>query len=214
MHIICLFMVELRNIKNIIFDLGGVILDIDPSRTVEAFNDIGFTNLGATGSVFTQNDLLDRLELGQISPDVFRLEIKNAVNNSLTDEQINNAWNKLLMEFNEDRISLLQKLKPRFKLFLLSNTNQIHYDFYNRCFRNQFAFNFSVLFTKSYYSFKLNLRKPNEIIYKRVLQENNLIPAETLFIDDSKINTDAAAKLGIKSYWLSEGKTITSIGLL
>lgn len=207
-------MVDMRNIKNIIFDLGGVILDIEPHLTVEEFKNLGFENLESTGSLFFPNELLDRLELGQISPDIFREEIKKSVQGNITYDQINFAWNKLLMGFSEDRINLLQQLKPRFKLFLLSNTNQIHYDFYNRNFRNQFGFNFSVLFSKSYYSFKLNLRKPDESIYKRVLEENNLIPSETLFIDDSKINTDAAEKLGIKTYWLSKGETINSIGLL
>lgn len=206
-------MVDTRNIKNIVFDLGGVILNIDPSLTTEAFAQLGYKDFPTVYTKFSQAKLFDHFELGKITPDEFRNHIKSGLDESITTKQIDEAWNKLILDFPDERINMIQKLKSRYRLFLLSNTNKIHYDFYTRSYRSKYVFNFSALFEKAYYSFAVNMRKPDETIFKLVIKENNLLPEETLFIDDTEINVKAAVELGMKGVWLKPGETINSIGI-
>lgn len=207
-------MVDIRNIKNIIFDLGGVILNIEPKLTAEAFKKLGYDNFESVYTKLSQSELFDRLEIGDISPEKFISGLKTGLDDSISEKQVTGAWNSLLLDFPDERISLIQKLKKRYRLFLLSNTNKIHYDFYTRCFREQYVFNFSALFEKAYYSFLSKMKKPDLEFFRLVIDENRLTPFETLFIDDTETNVKAAEKAGLRACWLRPGETINSIGLL
>ncbi|HBX50963.1 MAG: hypothetical protein A2275_07025 [Bacteroidetes bacterium RIFOXYA12_FULL_35_11] len=204
-------MLPLHNIKNIIFDLGGVILNINPALTLDEFANIGCHNFQELYTQFTQTELFDRFETGQITTDDFRNELKQKLPVSLSNEQIDETWNKLLLDFPEERIELLQKLKRRFRTFLLSNTNEIHYKKYAKDFRKQFCFEFNSLFEKTYYSFRENMKKPDEQFFIKILEENKLNPAETLFIDDTEIHIEGAKKTGIQTFHLTKGTSINDI---
>ncbi|MBI5219304.1 MAG: HAD family phosphatase [Bacteroidia bacterium] len=204
-------MINLATIKNIIIDLGGVIINIDPMLSADEFRKAGFDNFDAIYTKFKQDRFFDKFETGHITTDEFYLEMKKHTSLPITDKQIDDAWNKMLLDFPEERIALLQKLKKRYKLFLLSNTNQIHYKTYTKLFRQEYFFEFNSLFVKTYYSFKQKMKKPYAEFFELVLKENNLNPGETLFVDDTLVHIEAAGRLGIKTYWLKEGETISDV---
>lgn len=205
-------MKNFNNIKNIIFDLGGVILNIDTQRSIDAFKNI----LGEDNDVFITKynklNLLERLEKGEISPEQFRVNIKKIISQQVADEQIDKAWNSMLLDFPRERIDLLYKLKQNYRTFLLSNTNKIHYDSYTQTLNKKFGIKkLSDLFEKEYMSFNLNMRKPDKKIFYYVLEKSNLVATETLFIDDTKENIEVAKQIGINAYLLKDGETINDV---
>jgi len=205
-------MIDLRNIKNIIFDLGGVILNIDYQLTIDAFKKLSLNNFDQFYSQFTQNDLLIAMEKGEITPQEFRIQLRKYISKPVSDIMIDNAWNAMLLDFPPERIVLLQMLKNKYRTFLLSNTNSIHLDFYSNLLNQKFDLqNLSHLFEKEYYSHELKMKKPDSEIFEYVLRENDLIPSETLFIDDTSIHVESAIKLGINGYLLKKGESITDI---
>ena len=201
-------------IKNIIFDLGGVILDIDFKKMEDAFVGIGINNykelfgLGHAASFFKDH------EDGKISDDEFLEKLAGLA--KLTDpESVRKAYNALLVRFPKDRIDYLRQLRSKYRLFLLSNTNGIHLAEFQDLFRRSFQ-NGSLddLFEKTYYSHLEGMRKPDIKFYEYVMKENNLNPEETLFIDDAEVNVDAARKTGMKAIHLKPGKTILDLALI
>jgi len=200
------------SIKNIIFDFGGVILNIDYTLTEVAFKKLGMKDFGKAYSQATQNDLFDALEKGLITPENFRKEIRKLINPAVTDLQIDQAWNSMLLDLPEERIHLLEKLKTKYRIFLLSNTNEIHYTSFTNAIKENFKRDiFADIFEKVYVSHKVNMRKPDAEIFEHVLAENKLKKEETLFIDDSIQHIEGANKVGIKTIFLEKGKTILDL---
>lgn len=190
------------SIKNIIFDLGNVILNIDPLLSVKEMEKLGFKDFQKSYSLLSQSNLFDLLEKGEISSGNFYKEINIQLEGKKEDELIENAWNALLLDFPMDRIKLIQNLAKKYRLFLLSNTNEIHYRKYCNDFKKKFGFEFNSLFEKAYYSFELGMRKPDPEIFEKVLEDNNLSPFETLFVDDLDKNVDVAGRMGINVIWI------------
>ncbi|NTW31182.1 MAG: HAD family phosphatase [Bacteroidetes bacterium] len=199
-------------IKNIIFDLGAVLLNIDFKKTIEAFRKLGITNIDELFSEYSQKEFFDSFEKGLITPQQFRAEIRKYLQNILADEDIDDAWNGMILYFPIENINLLISLKSKYRTFLLSNTNETHYIFYNKILQTQFKIdNLSNLFEKAYYSHKLGLRKPDKEIFNLVLKENNLIQEETLFIDDNPRNIATASTLGINTVLLKPPKILLKV---
>lgn len=185
-------------IKNIIFDLGGVIINIDYNLTIKAFRELGIPYFDQMFSKFQQDRVADNFEKGLISENDFRNHIRAAANINYDDETIDRAWNAMLLDFPPRRIDMLRKLKSEgFNLFLLSNTNSIHQRALQHDFEVQFGIAFDNLFTRAYYSHDTGMRKPEKEIFGKVLNEFELQPTETLYIEDSKQHTDVAQSLGI-----------------
>jgi putative hydrolase of the HAD superfamily len=151
----------------------------------------------------TDSGLYQRFDRGLCSPECFREEIRAACGIALTDEQINEAWNALLLDFPSERVALIHRISANYRLYLLSNTNSIHFDSYVSAFRARHDEDFIDLFTSLFLSFEMGLHKPDPEIYRRVLQEGEMIPSETLFIDDAFVNVQAAAAAGMKAFHLS-----------
>lgn len=194
--------IDLNKYKNIIFDLGAVIINIDHSLTAKAFANIG---LNTNGEKFqnVQQQLFDSFEKGKISSNDFRSTIKSYFKDSPNDSEIDVAWNAMLLDLPIERLHLLQKLKTTHRTFLLSNTNEIHFNAISDYLQDQFEIaDLTGFFERSYLSYKLGMRKPDPEIYDLVLTENDLDPAKTVFIDDSMANIGGAKKLGIETYWL------------
>lgn len=196
----------MEGIKNIIFDLGNVIINIDGDRTVNAMKELGFKDFQESYTLLRQSDLFNWLEKGLISPEKFHTDLKTHFNNDVSSAMIDDAWNAMLLDFPKKRIELIQELKSKYRLFLLSNTNIIHYRKYNNDLINRFGFGLSSLFEKAYYSFDLGMRKPDMEIFEYVIKDSNLKPIETLFIDDSAENIDTANQLGLKTLWIDVAK--------
>ena len=200
----------MKNIDNIIFDLGNVILNIDYQNTIDAFEKIGVINASSFYSKSSQLNIFSQLETGRISKHDFVLEIqKFAPKASAT--QIINAWNAILQDLPDERLEVLKKIKDKFSIFLLSNTNSIHIEkIINNLGVKKYE-EFYNLFDKVYYSHEIKLRKPNADIFRLVIKENNLSIKKTLFIDDSIQHIESAKRIGLKTYHLDGKETMESI---
>lgn len=193
--------------KNIIFDLGGVLLNIDYPLATSAFSLLGLDNFDKLFSQAHQLRLFDLYEKGQVSSEDFRNHIKTCFNTPMDDAAIDKAWNTMLLDFPLPRLRMLEQVQKTNRTFLLSNTNEIHMQFINRYLKNDFGIaDLSGHFEKVYLSFEVGMRKPDAEIFEMVLSENKLEPNETLFIDDSIQHLEGAKKLGIRTYWLDVKK--------
>ncbi len=197
----------MSGIKNVIFDLGGVILNLNYQATINSFRELGISNFDNLYSQKQQSELFNNFEKGIISSKTFIAEIQKI--NNLKDQQIINAWNAMLLDLPVPRLKFIYNLKKDYKIFLLSNTNEIHIE----CFENQLIKNnqlelFKGCFDKIYYSSRIKDRKPNVSCFNKVITENNLNPIETLFIDDSIQHVNGAKKLGIKTHLVKQNSSI------
>lgn len=187
-----------RGIKNIIFDLGGVIFGVDYHRTSIAFKNLGCDNFDELYSQQKQSGLFDELETGKISTQAFINEMLRLLPNGVTPKQVIDAWNAMLIGAPQARLCKLQEHKQNYRTFLLSNTNAIHEEAFTKMIREQNNIDsFSYFFESTYFSHHIGLRKPNKEVFEFVLEQNNLQPNETLFIDDSPQHLLGAKSVGI-----------------
>ena len=189
-------------IKNIIFDLGGVIINIDYNKTINAFIKLGMSNFNDVFSQAAQNKTFDKLDKGEISNQEFYAKIKALFQKPISELEIEMAWNAMLLDIPPQRIALLKELKKKYKLFLLSNTNDIHFPVFQTQLKKQEGLFLEDLFNQTYYSHKIGMRKPDKKAFQLILNENNILAEETLFIDDSEQHIVEAKKLGIKTLHL------------
>lgn len=197
---------NLDGVESIIFDLGGVILNIDYNKSVEAFQKLGANDFDAMYSQAQQSDLFDRLELGEISPSHFRNELRNSFQVSWTDEAIDSAWNAMLLDLPPQRVQLLKDLSKKYRLFLLSNTNAIHYQAYSEYVNERYGLgDLSELFEKAYFSHLFGKRKPFPETFLQITDINGLSPSNCLFIDDSIQHIKGAEKAGLRVFHHIDG---------
>ena len=211
----------MNKVKNIIFDLGAVIININPELTAKAMNNLGFNDPALpTGgfeksySLFKQTDIFDKLEKGLINSDYLRNELRKHVKNEITDQSFDKAWGAMLLDFPKERINLLKELGKKYNIYLLSNTNVIHYKQYTQEFIDQYGFEFNSLFVKAYYSFQMGMRKPDVDIFEFALSDSKLLPEETLFIDDLKVNIESARSTGLQTLLVDIAKGDDIVNLL
>jgi glucose-1-phosphatase len=203
----------MENIKNIIFDYGNVIFQLDFSKSQEAWKELGIDNASEFYSHKIQDPIFTAFERGDITAAEFREGIRKITNKKeLTDQQIDHAWNSLLIGIPAGNHDLLVSLKPKYRIFLLSNINEIHYDYIMNYLKTDFGFDGNDhLFEKVYYSHLMGKRKPETEIFEQVLNENKLNPAETLFIDDSPQHIAGAQTLGIQTYLMTAPNSIQKL---
>jgi putative hydrolase of the HAD superfamily len=195
---------EFAHIRNIIFDIGNVLVDIDYNVTIAEFQKLAKVDFAEIVSYSKQERIFDRFEKGEISVNEFFAGLRKYLKDDVSDAQITDAWNSILIHYPKAKFDLLEKLKAHYNVFALSNINQIHADSLDVVAQNQLGKNsFRDFFHHAYYSHEMGFRKPETEIYQLVLNEQKLIPAETLFIDDKAENTDAAASLGIQTHHLT-----------
>ncbi len=199
---------DLKGIDHIIFDLGGVILNIDYNRTVRAFESLGAKQFEASYSKAKQSDLFDLFETGQIDADKFRAGLRDFLPAGTTDEQIDWAWNDILLDLPKERVSLIENLGKNYSIYLLSNTNEIHFAEYTKRLIDVYGYDpLKGLFIKRYLSHEIGLRKPSSACFQYVLKDAQMNPARTLFIDDSIQHVEGARALGIRAFHL-EGELL------
>ena len=190
----------MQNIKNIILDYGNVIFMIDFARVRDAFIALGIKNVDDFFGHKAQDPLFDSFDRGEISIEEFRDGIREKANRpDLTDQQIDDAWNALLIGVPEGKHRILEQLKTHYRTFLLSNNNELHYNWIMDYLQKEYGITDGndSFFEKAYYSHHMNLRKPDANIFERVIAETGIVPDETLFIDDSPQHLETAAKLGL-----------------
>lgn len=199
-------------IKNIIFDFGGVIIDIDYWRSIKAFIDMGYDNFDKIYSQASQAEIFDKIDKGIISADEFRSELMKFFPPDTTVKMIDDAWNAIMLGIPEHRVRMLEKIRKNYRIMLMSNTNIIHYEQYIKELKEKFGYSdLSGLFEKVYLSFELGMRKPDKKFFNLILEENHLKPEETLFIDDSEQNLPPAQSLNLQTIFLNSGMDVTDL---
>jgi len=202
----------MSEIKNVIFDLGGVLLNIDYNKTTAAFKQLGFTDFENMYSMLKGNNVFDNLETGHITEAEFYSYMLEAAEHKVTEAQITAAWNAMLLDFRISSLDFLQKLTDKHRLFLLSNTNNIHKRAFDAILHAQTGLSsLDGFFEKAYYSQKVGIRKPNAGIFEFVLKDAGIQAEETLFIDDLHPNISTAEKLGFKTHLLKPGELVEEL---
>jgi glucose-1-phosphatase len=198
--------------KNIIFDFGGVIINIDFQRTIDSFIRLGAENFDAIYSKASQSGVFDEIDKGHITQEAFVDKLLAWLPKNVTSDQVIQAWNDIIIDLPKSHIEMLEQVQPNYNTFLLSNTNEIHYKVYNEWLKNDYYHeDFAGLFNKTYLSFRLGMRKPDREIFDLVFNENGLNRKETLFIDDSLHIVEATRSYGIPSYWLQDGQDVCDL---
>jgi putative hydrolase of the HAD superfamily len=202
-------------IEAIIFDLGGVILNIDINGPFQKLKELGIGLENDGMHIIKNNDIFKSFEIGQISPDEFRNQLHNISLNGFCFEKFDEIWNSIILDYPEENIRFLKKIKTKYRTFLMSNTNIIHYEYYTKILKDKFGYsNLDELFEKTYFSYSSMMRKPQQEFFEHIVRENNLIPNRTLFVDDFIENIEAAEQLGLKTFHITNGKKIFNIPLI
>ncbi len=187
-----------NSIDTLILDLGGVLIDVDYTGSAKAFHALGHPEFDGLYTKARQSDLFDRFETGELSPEGFRDAVRELLGQSLSDADIDNSWNAMLGSIPPERIALVQQLKERYPVLLLSNTNAIHVPAFEAIVARENGINnFKGLFHGAYYSCELGMRKPHVDIFQHVIELHKADPARTLFIDDSPQHVEGARKAGL-----------------
>jgi putative hydrolase of the HAD superfamily len=199
-------------IETIIFDYGNVIFDIDHQLTINAFTQLGVQKEDGFFSHLKQNPLFDNFETGEISAAEFREGIRKIANIQLTDQQIDEAWNTLLLGIRDGYLEYLLEVKSKVNTYLLSNNNEIHYEWIINYLKSKHQVpDMSSFFIKDYYSHLMGMRKPNANIFEFVINTHQLNPSTTLFIDDSPQHLETAKKLGLKTHLMLRSETLQEV---
>jgi glucose-1-phosphatase len=204
----------MKIIRNIIFDLGGIFMELSYKKTEEAFESLGVASFHQLFTQHRASPLFAKLETGEIDENKFYDGFRKLVGIDLTNEQIRNAWNAMLLSFPAERLLWLEEISKKYKIYLFSNTNSIHYNALQNIFReNTGKQNLEGYFIKAYYSHQLGLRKPGEEAFIEILKRENLAAEETLFIDDTPVNIEGANRVGMQGILLQSPKTVFDLDL-
>lgn len=196
-------------IKNIIFDLGDVIIPIDLSAPIRNFAVLSGMSESEVESLWREHGLTLKYETGLIDDDGFRQHVRKLLkNDSWADEVIDTAWNTVLLNLPVERVHRIQELHGQYRLFLLSNTSAIHIDGVRKIFSQLGQPSLEELFERVYYSYEVKMAKPSREIYEYVLTTSGLKAEETLFLDDNPHNIHSAAQLGIHAVQVQPPLTI------
>jgi glucose-1-phosphatase len=199
-------------VKNIIFDLGGVLLTLHINLTYEGFAALGVPDFKGLFDSYQGAPFIEQFETGHLTETQFIQAAQQYCRPGTTSLQVITAWNAMLGHFGEEKVLLLRQLSAQYRLFLFSNTNSIHYRLFQQRFSHQTGLpNIDVLFEKAYFSHLFGYRKPQPEGFLTIAAQHNLLPAETLFIDDGAIHIEAARQLGFQCFHVTEQSPVNSI---
>jgi putative hydrolase of the HAD superfamily len=205
------FDMKTSNPEILILDFGGVIYQISHQKQKETFAQLGIHNFDELYSQAKQSPLFADLERGHISNEDFITAVSGFIGGGFGVDKILKAWNSILVDFPEENVSFVESLKDHYQLYLLSNTNSIHYDIYIKQFTEKFGYDFNSLFKKAFWSFKIGKRKPDAEIYEFVKAEIGIDPSKMLFVDDTEVNITASRDAGVPAYWLKPGEKLNDL---
>lgn len=204
------------DIDCIIFDLGGVIVNLDYGLTIKAFSKLAGYDISPDYSQQRQADIFSNFEVGSITAAEFRQELRQLFNVEAADELIDQAWSAMILDFPPKRLELIRQISQQKRIFLLSNINELHLATSDRKFTEAMGPDGGTLaeqFERAYYSHLVRDRKPNPSIFQRVIDENNLAPDKTLFLDDTAHNLVGAQQVGLKTIHITHQTPIESLNL-
>lgn len=193
-----------NSINSIIFDLGGVVLNLNPQKTFDSFKKI--TGLSQDELlVYSTNKVFTSFEKGEISATEFRLGLRDLFNINVSDALLDDAWNAMLLDLPLNRLELISGLQKQYSTFVLSNTNEIHIESFDKTVAQVTdGERIQSFFKEVYYSHQVGMRKPDAEIFEMVIDKNKLVPAYTLFIDDTLEHIESAKKLGLQTWHLTD----------
>lgn len=200
-------------VKNIIFDLGGVLLNLDVAQTRNAFIKLGLSQIDELFRIGHAESFFKDYEVGTISDEEFVEKARQLSLPGTSSSQVIAAWNVMLLDFPAERVQFLDELKNKYRLFLFSNTNAIHLKYFHKSYQDVYGKAMDDLFEKAYYSHVINQRKPDVAAFEYVINDSKLNAGETLFIDDALVNVEGARMAGLQAIHLTNGKTILDLGL-
>lgn len=200
-----------ENIDTIIFDFGGVLINIDYHKTIDAFKELGIEDFEERYSQADQTSLFNELEVGEISAQRFVNDLLRFLPQGTSPNQVVHAWNAMILDVPKSGVDLLQRLKGKYRLFLLSNTNEIHIPKALAEWEKTSDVDFYGCFEHVYLSQEMGMRKPNEEIFERVCREQNIQPENALFIDDSSQHIEGASKVGLNTIHLTPEVSLVSL---
>lgn len=199
-------------IENIIFDFGKVIVNIDWGRVMDELKGRGVKNVEELHNYLIEENYYLDLETGEITPQTFREAIRMFIGDHTPDYEIDAAWNSMILDIPGRRVKLLEKLKNKYRTFLLSNTNLIHFQHYDAYFASTYGYDhLADIFEEAYFSHELRLRKPDPEIFRVVIEKHGLDPSTTLFIDDMIENIRSAESVGLIGHHLTDGQDIADL---
>jgi glucose-1-phosphatase len=203
---------NMEGIQNVIFDLGGVIINLDNRLTEKAFFDLGAKDFRKYfGHGFAASFFSD-YEVGKISDQQFISDLKKMIDVDVPDQVIIDAWDALLLNFPPERIHLMRDLKKKYRIFLFSNTNALHLKKVQSIYQNEFGGgSLEDHFEKTYYSHLIHLRKPDAASFEYIIRENKLTPSATMFVDDAQVNVAGANAVGLRGFYLAPGVSISDL---
>lgn len=202
-------MKQFSNITTLIFDMGGVLVNLDLNRCILNFKKLGLENFEQLMGHFGQKGFFLKFEKGEISIEQFRDEIRKLTKQSLTDAQIDYAWSSFLLDIPYQKLEMLLELKKSFRLLLLSNTNPLHIEFTVPIEFAKVGKSISEIFDKCYFSYEMGMAKPDAEIFEAVLTDAGISANECLFLDDGPKNIDQANKLGIQTYLVDPSEDLS-----
>lgn len=196
----------------IIFDLGGVLINLDYGRTSAAFRALGMADFDETYSQLQQTELFDRFETGDVSSFHFINRILDRLPNGSNGNKVVHAWNAMILDFPKERLEWLETMAKRYRIFLLSNTNTLHVDAVRRSLEKTVGHQrLEDYFEQVYLSCDMGLRKPDPAIFLRLCAEQGLNPATTLFIDDTPQHVEGAKDAGLQAVHLPAGMDVMEL---
>lgn len=202
-------MQQFSNITTLVFDFGDVIIDLDMSRCIQRFKDLGFDDIESYLGLYGQTAFFLEFEKGNLDKAQFRDAIREHTRPNVSDEEIDNAWCGFLCNIPQGKLELLGELKKKFRLLLLSNTNPIHIE---QIAPKEFAKSGKTMqdyFERCYLSYQMKLTKPHAEIFEALLSDARVVPEECLFLDDGPKNIEQADKLGFQTYLVTPGEDLS-----
>lgn len=198
-------------VEAIVFDLGGVLINLDFTKTAKAFEALGVKNFDDYFTQFHAHPLFKQLEVGDVVGNDFYDELRRTAKIDAGNEEIDKAWNAMLLDFPKNRIEKLVQLKKDYRLFLFSNTNAIHHAAFHTIFRNEFGYHVDELFEKAWYSHLIEQRKPDQEAFEYIIRDADLNAGATLFLDDTFPNIDAAKRAGLQAALVTKENDVVSL---
>jgi FMN phosphatase YigB (HAD superfamily) len=199
-------------IKNILFDLGGVILDINVNATHQKFYELGLPSMFMQYPENRLTDLFYKYETGKLSTKAYYDEVRRVSGLDLSDDSINVAWNAMLVGIPVQRTALLNRLRERYRLYMLSNTSPLHAAVFEKMYLDAAGVSMHQVFDRIYYSFEIGHHKPDRAAWEYVIRDAAILPEETLFLDDNIQNIKASQELGFQAIHIHERTTLTDLG--
>jgi len=205
-------MTQPSGIRNILFDLGGVILDINVQATRQRFYEMGLPSVFMHYPDNMKTDLFFKYETGKLDSEAFRNEFRRLSGLDADDAKIDEAWTAMLVGIPSARTSLLKKLSERYALYMLSNTCAMHVPVFEKMFRDASGVSMHDVFKKVFYSFEIGYHKPDREAFEYVIRDTGIIPAETFFLDDSIHNIKVSQEIGFRSIHIHERISLMDLG--